>query len=272
MKRKTTKSDAHNIIYDGERVLGIRVLQALGELVILWNAIEAEMDAALVYATNMPMDLWTSVRSRISGLEAKRDILKECLDPVLWFQPEEQRLLADTLGDFMTLKGYRDSLVHVRLYRVWQRSGENTYKKKLLAFAPEKRGARYEILFSRELLLAVNRRLRLFQKEMHALNTLVSMRFFSIRAENAQATFGWDSYEQRITIERTTRADWKSLRANRKRRLALPPLPEFPAEDQAEPQAGDDLLLRRRRAFEAQIKMARASRFPNSRMKSNQTE
>jgi hypothetical protein len=215
------------------------------------------------------MDLWTSIRSRISGLEAKTDILKECLDPVLWFDPDERRLLADTLGDFMTLKGYRDSLVHARLYRVWGRNRANIPRSKVLAFAPEKRGARYEMLFSKALILAVNKRFRLFQKEMHSLHQLVTMRFFSINAERVNASFGWDPYEQRIVIERITRKDWKSLRANRKRRQALPPLPEFPAEAPIPPSAGDEVLLRRRRAFEAQIKAARASRFPTSRMKSN---
>ena len=138
MKRKTTKSDIGTIIYDAEHAVGASTLQAIGHLVILWNAIEAELDATLAF-TGLPSDLWTTVRSRISGLEAKVDILKEGLHR-LCFEPEEQRLLADTLGDFMVLKGYRDSLIHVRLIG---------RPRQMTAFGPEKRGARYEILFSR---------------------------------------------------------------------------------------------------------------------------
>lgn len=257
VKRKTTKTDAHNIVDDAERTLGASTLQAMGHLVVLWNAIEAELDATLVYATNLPQDLWTSIRSRISGLEAKADILKESLDLVLWFNAEERRLLADTLGDFMTLKGYRDSLVHVRLFRMY---GVKR-RKGILAFAPEKRGARYELLFSKELILAVNRRLRLFQCEMHALNKLVSMRTFSIGADKINATFGFDPHQTRVIIERITRADWKSLRANRKRRLALAPLPEFPAEVPIPQSEMDTLQARRRRTFEDQVASARTSKM-----------
>jgi len=258
MKRKTQKSDIGTIIYDAEHAVGAPTLQALGHLVILWNAIEAELDATLAF-TGLPGDLWTTIRSRISGLEAKVDILKEGLFRHC-FEPDEQRLLADTLGDFMTLKGYRDSLIHVRLIG---------RPRQMTAFGPEKRGARYEILFSKKIVLGVVRRLKYFQREMHALNVLMSMRLFALNADRVQAVMGYDRTEQLITIERVTRRDWAALRANRKRRRALPPLPEFPEEAPVEPSAVESLQLKKRRAFEAEIKAARASRFPNSRMKSN---
>jgi hypothetical protein len=93
------------------------------------------------------------------------------------FDGEERALLTDTLADFMTLKGYRDSLVHVRLIM----SSEN----KMLAFAPEKRGARYEISFSKELMLAVLSRLKIFHREMIAVGTPITERppHKSVRAD-----------------------------------------------------------------------------------------
>ena len=47
MKRQTQKSDFGTIIYDAEHAVGAATLQAIGHLVILWNAIEAELDATL---------------------------------------------------------------------------------------------------------------------------------------------------------------------------------------------------------------------------------
>jgi hypothetical protein len=258
MKRKTEKSDLGTIIHDAEHAVGAATLQAIGHLVILWNAIEAELDYTLAF-TGLPSELWTTVRSRISGLEAKVDILKEGL-PRHCFEPDEQRLLADTLGDFMTLKGYRDSLIHVRLIG---RPGQMT------AFGPEKRGARYEILFSRKLVLGIVMRLKFFQREMHALNTLMTMRLFALNADRIEATMGFDRKEQLIIIERLARKDWKTLRVNRKKRKALRPLPEFLEESPVEPTAVEDLQFQRRRTFEAQIRAARKSKFPTSRMKSN---
>lgn len=249
VKRKTTKSDIGTIIYDAEHAVGAPTLQAIGHLVILWNAIEAELDATLTFA-GLPSGLSTSVRSRISGLEAKVDILKEGLDH--WcFEPQERVLLAGTLGDFMTLKGYRDSLIHVRLIG---------RPRQMTAFGPEKRGARYEILFSKDLVLGIVKRLKIFQGEMHALNTLLSMRLIALNADRIEAMTGFDPEETLIAIERITRKDWKILRGNRKRRLALHPLPEFPEEAPTPPSPVETLQADKRRAFAVRLAAARASK------------
>lgn len=249
LKRKTTKSDIGTIIYDAEHAVGAPTLQAIGHLVILWNAIEAELDATLTFA-GLPSGLSTSIRSRISGLEAKVDIIKENLDA--WcFEPEERRLMADTLADFMTLKGYRDSLIHVRLIG---------HPRRMTAFGPEKRGARYEILFSKELILGVLRRLQIFQREIHALNTLISMRLFALNADRIEVVMGYDPEETLISIERITRKDWKTLRVNRRRRQALRPLPEFPEEPPVQPTPAAQVQLDRRRVFATRLAEARTSK------------
>ena len=223
MKRKTNKSDVGEIVFDAPKAVGTDILQTIGHIVILWNAIETHLDVALVYGTRMPGELWTSVRSRLSGLEAKTDILKECLTPVMKFDPTQRALLADTLADFMILKIYRDSLIHVRLIMAGP--------KKMIAFASEKRGARYEILFSKPLINGILSRFRIFRREMHALNTLISMRGLYLSADGAKGAFGFEPDEVRALIEKITQADWKSLRENRKKRQSLRPLPEFPVED-----------------------------------------
>jgi hypothetical protein len=251
LKRKTTKP-SYGIggitKFDAEKVVGKGTLQAIGEVVILWNGIEHTLDETLAEATNLPSHLRTTVRSRISGLEAKADILKECLHEALYFCELDRSLLADTLGDFMVLKGYRDNLVHMRLVG---RPGL------VQAFAPEKRGARYELLFSKRLILAVASRLRLFRTEMRILSFIVFLRHISMYAHNA-ARLGYKEDEMRELAERTILKDLQRLRAIRTRRLALRPLPEFPAVDRTAKWGVVTMQSEERRAIEAKIEAARA--------------
>lgn len=234
MKRRTQKPSygVAAIKYDAEKVIGEATLQAIGEIVILWNTIEYELDEAIQAAIRLPSDVTTSVRSRISGLEAKADILKECLEPMLYFQGRERELLADTLGDFMTLKSYRDNLVHMRLVGS---------PKKIQAFTPEKRGARYELPFSRQLVVGVARRMRIFRDEMRLFTWIINLRLMILNSENVRR-LTYDPEEWRGVAETTARKEFVRLQGCRKKRQALRPLPEFREEDP--PPASWELKMR----------------------------
>lgn len=248
MKRKTRKPSygVAAIKYDAEKVVGEDTLQAIGEIVILWNSIEYELDDALQYAIGLSGDVTTSVRSRISGLEAKADILKECLEPTLHFSGQERKLLADTLGDFMVLKGYRDNLVHMRLVG---------NPRNIQAFTPEKRGARYELPFSKKLVKGVASRLRIFRDEMRRLSWLIHLRLWILNSE--QSMLPYKPKEMREIAERMARKEFQRLQAYRTRRQDLRPLPEFQGEDPPTPQWEAQLQSEKRLYAESLLKDAR---------------
>ena len=223
-------------------------LQAIGELVILWNAIEYELDDALQTALRLPSEVTTSVRSRISGLESKADILKECLEPMLHFSGRERQLLSDTLGDFMTLKGYRDNLVHMRLVG---------NPKNIQAFTPEKRGARYELPFSRQLVVGVTRRFRIFRDEMRLFTWIISLRLMILNSEYSRLPY--DPEEWRGLAERTSRKEFARLQAYRRKRQALRKLPEFRKEDPPPAEWEVKLLSEKRNYAESLLESARKS-------------
>ena len=248
MKRKTQKP-SYGIAatkYDAEKVVGDETLKAIGRIVVLWNSIEYELDDALQHTVKLPSEIATSVRSRISGLEAKADILKECLEPMLYFTGNDRKILADTLGDFMILKGFRDNLVHMRLVGS---------PRNIQAFTPEKRGARYELPFSKQLVLGVASRLRIFRSEMRTFNWLIFLRLGILTSETSRLPY--EPKAMRELCERRARKSFQQLQGYRKRRQALLPLPQFQGGDPPPSQWEVQWLTEKRLSAESLLNDAR---------------
>jgi hypothetical protein len=216
MRRKTTVIQyGHGVINIANQVKP-EMLSAFGHVMLVWNLIETELDAALPMALQLPLGLWVGVRSRLSGLEAKTDLMKEALH-LYRLAPDDLQLLIDTVGDFSTLKIHRDSLAHVRLI------------DPEAPFAPtvEKRGHTYEVAFSIEVLNLVIEHFDLFRIEMLCVYNVISYRW---AVDHFGTGGGPGSAEILESFERSIPQNLSMLRDYRTRRQSLQQLPKFHAE------------------------------------------
>lgn len=205
-------------------------LAALGAVALAYNEAEVTIDLLMVYALDLFAGVAPEITSRINGVDGKIEIAKVGM-VALGASNEIMEALNETLGEagFSKLKQYRDGVIHAHSIDV--PSG--------IASTSIKRGKFYEVLLNEKALNGLYNRLLLMRAELIELcNIAISL---SITRKIGMLTFQTKNVYPQITAvfdhttaknEQDTQAAMSRYRAHRNRRQSLPPLPEFPSEQE----------------------------------------
>jgi hypothetical protein len=205
-------------------------LAALGAVALAYNEAEVTIDLLMVFALGLWATVAPEVSSRINGIDGKIEIAKVGMID-LGANAEIQEALSDSLGldGFLKLKQYRDAVIHAHGLDV--PSG--------IASTSIKRGKFYEVLLTEGALNGLYDRLVLMRAELIELgNIAISL---SVVRKVGQVVFQIKDvfppivgvFDQTTAkIEQDIQDAMSRYRAHRSRRLSLPPLPEFPSEQE----------------------------------------
>jgi hypothetical protein len=113
MKRTYTPRKTHTKTGDIKRDLSVDQLAGIGAVALAYNYAESSLDRALGLALGVGLELHLRLVTRIGG-EEKTELLK--LAAADMSLPSDLREdLAETLSYFLTLKGYRNGIIHARV-------------------------------------------------------------------------------------------------------------------------------------------------------------
>jgi hypothetical protein len=198
---------------DIRRDVSVAQLAAIGAVHLEWNRVERGLDWALLRALDLPWSDWTDVVSRISGVAAKIEILKNAANAGV--AHPHRAIITETLGGAASLKPYRDAIAHAVLFDAsvpigiaWQYQARIT-----------------EILLTPDALNALCDRLAMVHLE---LGLVVHLFYYSHVVAGLCRTdqSGLDP-ERAASLLGEIPMKLSRLQAERR---ALPPLPEFPPE------------------------------------------
>jgi hypothetical protein len=200
-------------------------LAGIGAVAIVYNETENLINILLSLSLQISWPLHREVTSRINGVDGKIEIAKAGLRD-LGASEEMQLLVAQTLGDggFSLLKKYRDLIIHATVLDVPVGIG----------LSPGKRGKSEEILLTTDALDGVFERLEICRLELlEALKITVQLRSLLKLREaddllSSLPHLAGASGPQKLAVEQDIRAFLSQYHEHQKRRLFLPPLPEFP--------------------------------------------
>lgn len=215
-------------------------LAGIGSIALAYNEAEALIDILVSLVLGLLTNTANEVTSRINGIDGKIELAKIGMRE-LGADENTIGLLGQSLGDagFKEYKKYRDAVIHARILHA--PSG--------IALSPAKRGKLDEVLLTvdalnglynrltlvrLELIEACNVAIRLFSERRWAPVRAIAMQAATPPLERALGLFDPPKrqYEQEIQ-EALSR-----YLQHQKRRLSLPPLPQFPEESPIPPVTG----------------------------------
>ncbi|WP_156404935.1 hypothetical protein [Sphingomonas sp. Root241] len=217
MRRRSTESNRVYQEFDFLTDVDAKRLQLIGAISLAWNWLEGAIDAALGMALELHPSMWLEVSGRVNGMDAKLGIIRAsvCLfDGTI--PVETQNLVKQTLTHVGDHKKLRDGVIHVRL----------VHPDAEVAETPQRRTNVDEVLISAAALQGLYDRLNLLAKEANEVAIYFKDRWLIQHTE---------SDETRTQAAASFRQSMALLLDLQKRRVALPPLPEFPATPQATP-------------------------------------
>jgi len=198
---------------DIRRDVPVAQLAAIGAVHLEWNRVERGLDWALLRALDLPWSDWTDVVSRISGVAAKIEILKNAANTGA--AHSQRGIITETLGGAASLKPYRDAIAHAVLFDAsvpigiaWQYQARIT-----------------EILLTPAALNALCDRLTLVHQELG----MVVQIFYYVHVTNGMCRTDSSGLDQEQAASLLAEIPVK-LSALQAKRRALPPLPDFPPE------------------------------------------
>ena len=197
----------------------------IGRIAIAYN--ETELLVQQIYGAcfGASIDVSEQFISRTNGLESTVVLAKTAIREFRQ-HPELHDEFSQSLDFFMEVKGYRDSVVHARMFHVPFGIGKGNVNK----------GKRNEILLTEQALQGLYDRLLCLRNELLWL-LLVVIWLHQIHMTYRYAPLQLD--QRREHIEPMIQAYLPRYREFRDRRRSLPPLPTFP--DLPEDQQGMDI-------------------------------
>jgi hypothetical protein len=172
----------------------------------------------LVVILDVPPPLWWEVVRRINGMDAKLSILRRYYETNKILTDEARECLKNVLDAVADYKKYRDLIIHCVPYDIDKGIGQHMTTK----------AEAVQILLTKEALGALYDRLCILNDELiHA-----DLLFRLGSAEGARAVYPRVADPRRLRREREVPAVLALVRQHQNRRLSLPPLPEFPSEEE----------------------------------------
>jgi len=222
MKRKGTHflnyTPVDRVPFDVLKDIDADRLAAFASVVLSWNLVEAMIDASIGAALELQPDMWSAITSRINGVEGKLELLKETARVRHRFPERDYNVVADTIGQIMTYKRYRDGLVHARIFDATA----------VIAPSHERRGKTFEVLVSKDAIEILYEHMDQLCCECAEM----AMLFFSSARCLGNISKALSEDEKQAAAEEF-RAGIVLLLDLQSQRAALRPLPKFPPEPQA---------------------------------------
>jgi hypothetical protein len=210
MRRKWKPEAGTRIPFDPDirKQLDPEQLQNFAACCLTWNRIENALSVGFAFCLGLPPRMRLSVSSRMSGIEAKYDVVKDSLKKHILLDEKTYATCADTLGTLMTYKRYRDGIVHAYIHDPMKATAVTTPKK----------GEFFEALITKDALEAFYQGLMAIFDEM---SWVVEM----IKQTEPLARRG--KPDDRVKIATIAELYMGEVSRLQKARKALAPLPEF---------------------------------------------
>jgi hypothetical protein len=200
-------------------------LAEIGAIALIWNQVDSYIDFILLVALNIPIGLWLDVTKRINGMDGKLAILRNRAAQSRILTDEARACIKSALDAVAEYKTYRDAIVHSLVFDA----------DKGIAQRIGSRAENHQILVTMEALSALYQRLVLIQAELRQVDLL-----FRLADEaGAAAVYRGVADPSRLRRERDVPAVNAQVLEHQNRRLSLPPLPEFPSEEDRDAAAID---------------------------------
>jgi hypothetical protein len=199
---------------DIKKDLSAKQLAGIGAVAMAYNKVEEELEELFGIATGLQGQMLTDVSARIHGIDGKIAIIRSAAD-ANGVDDDDERQLEEALGAgvFGRYKGYRDNIVHARVINAAIGIGK-TYKRSQIN----------EILLSENALNILYEHLVILSCE---LDSAANVLMLTIKIKNHTSD---DQEITRLEAERSERS--VQFRGYRHKRQSLPPIPEFPSEDE----------------------------------------
>jgi hypothetical protein len=186
-------------------------LQEVGAVTLIWNQVDVFLDWLLWVALNLPFPVGLEVTSRMSGIEAKVDILRKIARRAELLNEEARAAIKQTLDGVIECKRYRDNIVHSVPYDI----------DKGIAHRRNRRAELHQSLVTLEALTGLYERIRLLLDELREVDLLHRL------ADKAGAMVAYGEEEFDLLDRRRMRnvsLQTSQLADRQKVRLALKPL------------------------------------------------
>ncbi|MDR3419635.1 MAG: hypothetical protein P4L80_00040 [Xanthobacteraceae bacterium] len=203
---------------DIKKALTTEQLAEIGAISLKFNQIESLVEFILVIVLDVPPPLWWEVVRRINGMDAKLSILRRYYESNKILSDEAKECLKNTLDAVADYKKYRDLIIHCVPYDIDKGIGQHMTTK----------AEPVQILLTKEALGALYERLCILNEELNHADLLFRLG----SAEGAKAVYPRVADPSRLRRERDVPAVLALVLEHQNRRLSLPPLPEFPSEEQ----------------------------------------
>lgn len=206
------------IEHDIKKALTTEQLAEIGAISLKFNQIESLIEFILLVILDLPPILWMDVVRRINGMDNKIAILTRYYEANKILTKEAKECLKISLDAVMEYKKYRDLIIHCVPYDVDKGIGQHITTK----------AQAVQILLTKEALGTLYERLCILNDELIHADLL-----FRLGSEaGAKTIYPHAPDPSRLRRERDVPAVLALVLPHQKRRLSLPPLPEFPSEDQ----------------------------------------
>ncbi len=217
-----TRRYEHNI----KKAYSKEQLSEIGAIALIWNQIDEFINFLLMIALNIPLNVWMEVAKRINGMDGKLAILQLRADRSRILSPEAKACIKLSLDAVAEYKKYRDAIVHSVPFDV-----ERGITQRF-----DSRAKISQILLTIDALSAFYQRLELLLAELPEIDLL-----FRLADEVAlRRSIVRGSVSDPLKLRRERDVPVQTIRAqeHQKKRLSLPPLPEFPDESLTPPTEG----------------------------------
>jgi hypothetical protein len=213
------------IEHDIKKALTTEQLAEIGAISLKFNQIESLVEFILLVILDLPPLLAWDVIRRINGMDAKLSILRRYYEANKILTEEAKACLKITLDGVADYKKYRDLIIHCVPYDIDKGIGQHLTTK----------AEPVQILLTKDALGGLYERLCILNDELiHA-----DLLFRLGSADGAKAIYPRAADPSQLRRERDVPAVLSLVRPHQTRRLSLPPLPEFPSEEEIqENQAG----------------------------------
>jgi hypothetical protein len=227
MKRSRTSVN-HRRTGDIRKDLTQEQLAGIGSIALAYNEVEMTINALVGLSCGILTKVANEVTSRINGIDGKIEIIKAGLREYILGE-EFFSMIGEAFGEngFKSYKKYRDAVIHARILDA----------PLAIALSPPKRGKTEEVLLSVDALDGLYNRLVILRLELNEI-CMIAICLFSDRhlmSVMRAVRAGFPAPEHISDLPRRQFAqeiqeNLSRCQAHQKRRLSLPPLPEFPEE------------------------------------------
>lgn len=188
-------------------------LQNFAASCLTWNRIENSINVALCFCLGLPPKLRLDVASRINGLDDKMDIIYASLKKYLSIEDSSYQVITSTIGAAKEYKRYRDGIIHAYIVD----------PKEPAAMTTQRQGKMDEVLITKDALDALYKHLVAIYTEMRVVVQIIQLIEPRVRSYKPGDQKG---------NEAAIRGGIALILEHQKHRRSLPPLPQFPEEEQ----------------------------------------